>query len=205
MKWAGRYASCAAWPFGPLHSQVRQAVSYITMGGEDEAQECARRYAAWTNDKGARSRVNVIKLVAAQVLWLCTTKRSGCGGLHFLRAWLVGHVIAVEAWSFASWIQPSRANRLDGTGKDVDQGAQQFQGIGSGQQTDQCSLHRAKGMGEIDLLGMDIAAVLLVHLLLGGVGQHHRQVQREAWKSWRIARDDLPLQFSTATRHLKHL
>jgi hypothetical protein len=58
MKWAGRYASCAAWPFRPLHSQVRQAVSYITMGGEDEAQECARRYAAaWTNTKGARSGV----------------------------------------------------------------------------------------------------------------------------------------------------
>ena len=96
-----------------------------------------------------------------------------------LRAWLVGHVIAVEARSFASWIQPSRANRLDGTGKDIDQGAQQFQGIGSGQQTDQCSLHSAEGMGEIDLLGMAVAAVVLVHLLLGGAGQHHRQVQRE--------------------------
>ena len=96
-----------------------------------------------------------------------------------LRAWLVGHVIAVEARSFASWIQASRANRLDRTGKDVDQGAQQFQGIGSGQQTDQCSLHSAEGMGEIDLLGMAIAAVVLVHLLLGGAGQHRRQVQRE--------------------------
>ena len=85
-----------------------------------------------------------------------------------LRAWFVGHVIAVEA--FASWIQASRAKRLDGAGKDVDQGAQQFQGIGSGQQTDQCSLHRAEGMGEIDLLGMVIAAVVLVHLLLGGAG-----------------------------------
>src|SRR3954468_14176166 len=34
-------------------------------------------------------------------------------------------------------------------------------------------------MGEIDLLGMVIAAVVLVHLLLGGAGQHRRQVQRE--------------------------
>src|SRR3954453_12869938 len=114
--------------------------------------------------------INVIKLVAAQVLWLCTTKRSGCGGLHFLRAWLVGHVIPVEAWSFASWIQPSRANRLDRTGKDFDQGAQQLQRIGSSQQTDQCSLQSAERMGEIDLLGMAIAAVLLVHLLLSGAG-----------------------------------
>src|SRR3954471_18866246 len=49
----------------------------------------------------------------------------------------------------------------------------------SSQQTDQCSLHRAEGMGEIDLLGMAIAAVVLVYLLLGGAGQHRRQVQRE--------------------------
>jgi hypothetical protein len=59
------------------------------------------------------------------------------------------------------------------------QSAQQFQGIGSGQQTDQRSLHSAEGMGEIDLLGLAIAAVVLVHLLLGGAGQHRRQVQRE--------------------------
>src|SRR3954449_13617360 len=102
------------------------------------------------------------------ILWLCTIKQGGCGGLPLLRAWLVGHVIAVE--SFASWIQPSRANRLDRTSKDFDQGAQQLQGIGSGQQTDQCSLHRAERVGEIDLLGMAIAAVLLVHLLLSGAG-----------------------------------
>src|SRR3954454_14184529 len=40
----------------------------------------------------------------------------------------------------------------------------------SGQQTDQCSLQSAERMGEIDLLGMAIAAVVLVHLLLGGAG-----------------------------------
>ena len=87
-----------------------------------------------------------------------------------LRARLVGHVIAVEARSFAPWIQASRANRLNGAGKDVDQGAQQFQGIRSGQQTDQCPFHGTEGMGEIDLLGMVIAAVVFVHLLLGGAG-----------------------------------
>ena len=107
-----------------------------------------------------------------------------------LRAWLVGHVIAVEAWSFASWIQASRANRLDGTGKDVDQGAQQFQGIGSGQPTDQCPFHSAEGMGEIDLLGMVIAAMVLVHLLLGGNTAVRFSVKTLASKSWRIVRDD---------------
>jgi hypothetical protein len=79
---------------------------------------------------GRQVELNVIKLTGARPMVVHDQLRWR--ELALLRAWLVGHVIAVEAWSFASWIQASRANRLNGAGKDVDQGAHEVEELRPG-------------------------------------------------------------------------
>src|SRR3954449_3733696 len=47
------------------------------------------------------------------------------------------------------------------------------------QQADQGALHGAERVGHVDLLGMDVVTAAVINDVLGGAGQHRRQVQRQ--------------------------